>query len=139
MSKLKDLIKSDNLQEDLIAQGFHKLDDKLIVAKPPKIAWGRIYQASSNEEKIEYLEKLASTMNHAASLIQDERNQLNKLCELKEQQIEKLKEAMDANNLMLQSEVTKINEERQKFNQSKAGLKGQALKDQLKALKGLKS
>ena len=133
MSKLKDLIKHDNLQEDLIAKGFHKLDDKLIVAKPPKILWGRIYEASSNEEKIEYLEKLASTMNHAASLIQDERNQLNKLCELKEQQIEKLKEAMDQNNGMLQSEVAKINEERQKFNESKAGLKGQALKAQLKS------
>lgn len=135
MSKLKDLIKYDNLQEDLVAQGFHKLDDKLIVVRPPKIAWGKIYELSSNEEKIEYLEKLASTMNHAASLIQDERNQLNKLCELKEQQIEKLKEAMDANNNMLQSEMAKINEERQKFNQSKAGLKGQALKDQLKAWK----
>ena len=133
MSKLKDLIKIDNLQEDLIAKGFHKLDDKLLVVKPPKILWGGIYQASSNEEKIEYLEKLAATMNHAASLIQDERNQLNKLCELKEQQIEKLKEAMDANNNMLQSEVAKINEERQKFNESKAGLKGQALKAQLKS------
>lgn len=74
-------------------------------------------------------------MNHAASLIQTERNQLNKLCELKEQQIEKMKEAMDANNNMLQSEIAKINEERQKFNQSKTGLKGQALKDQLKAWK----
>ena len=72
-------------------------------------------------------------MNHAASLIQDERNQLNKLCELKEQQIEKLKAAMDQNNGMLQSEVAKINEERQKFNESKAGLKGQALKAQLKS------
>ena len=134
MSKLKDLIRIDNLQEDLLAQGFHKLDDKLLVVKAPKITWGRIYQSSSNEEKIDYLEKLASTMNHAASLIQDERNQLNKLCELKEQQIEKLKEAMDANNNMLQSEVAKINEERQKFNESKAGLKGQALKARLKSL-----
>src|SRR3989338_1591100 len=134
MSKLKDLIKIDNLQEDLLAQGFNKLDDKLIVVKAPKITWGRIYQSSSNEEKIDYLEKLASTMNYAASLIQDERNQLNKLCELKEQQIEKLKEAMDANNTMLQSEVAKINEERQKFNESKAGLKGQALKARLKSL-----
>src|SRR3990167_10116302 len=128
MSKLKDLIKIDNLQEDLIAKGFHKLDDKLLVAKAHKITWGRIYEGSSSEEKIEYLEKLASTMNHAASLIQDERNQLNKLCELKEQQIEKMKEAMEANNNMLQSEVAKINEERQKFNDSKAGLKGEALK-----------
>ena len=134
MSKLKDLIKIDNLQEDLLAQGFHKLDDKLLVVKAPKITWGRIYQSSSNEEKIDYLEKLASTMNHAASLIQDERNQLNKLCELKEQQIEKLKAAMDQNNGMLQSEVAKINEERQKFNESKAGLKGQALKARLKSL-----
>ena len=134
MSKLKDLIKIDNLQEDLIAKGFHKLDDKLIVAKAPKILWGGIYQASSNEEKIEYLEKLAATMNHAASLIQDERNQLNKLCELKEQQIEKMKEAMDQNNRMIQSEVAKMNEERQKFNDSKAGLKGEALKAHLKSL-----
>ena len=134
MSKLKDLIKQDNLQEDLIAKGFHKLDDELLVAKAPKIAWGRIYQASSNEEKIEYLEKLAATMNHAASLIQDERNQLTKLCELKEQQIEKLKAAMDQNNVMLQSEVAKINEERQKFNESKTGLRGQALKAHLKSL-----
>lgn len=135
MSTLKDLIKSDNLQEDLVAQGFQKLDDNLISRRPPKIAWGKIYQASSQDEKIEYLEKLANTMNHAASLIQDERNQLNKLCELKEQQIEKLKEAMDANSDMLQKEVAKINEERQKFNQSKAGLKGQALRAHLAGLK----
>lgn len=134
--KLKDLYRKDNLEADLIEKGFSRLDDKLLVARPPKITWGKVFESSSNEEKIEYLQKLASTMNHAASLIQEERNELNKLCELKEQQIEKMKEAMEANNAMLQSEIAKINEERQNFNKSKSGLKGQALKDQLKSWSG---
>jgi hypothetical protein len=115
MSK-KELIKKDNMKEDLIAKGFHKLDDNLITNRPPKIKWGEIYKGFTDKEKITYLEKLASSMNHAAHLIQSERNELGRLCELKEQQIIKLKEAMDKNMLMLQTEMTKINEERQRFN-----------------------
>ena len=122
-SKAKEIIKKDNLQEDLVAQGFHKLDDNLVVRRPPKINWGRLYQDFTDAEKVEYLQKLASTMNHAAHLIQGERDELNKLCELKEQQIIKLREAMDQNLAMLQSEVTKINEERQSFNKAYVELK----------------
>ncbi len=109
-------IAKDNEQEDLIAKGFHRLDSNLVEKRPPKIKWGLIYQGMLDKQKIEYLEKLASSMNHAAHLIQGERNELNKLCGLKEEQLIKMKEAMDKNMLMLQSEVTKMNTQRQGFN-----------------------
>jgi predicted nucleic acid-binding Zn-ribbon protein len=64
-------------------------------------------------------------MNHAAYLIQGERDELNELCELKEQQIQKLSENMSANNNMIQSEVMKLNEERQAFNKHVADLNKQ--------------
>ena len=122
ISKTKEMIKKDNLQDDLIAKGFHKLDDNLISKRPPKIKWGNIYQGFTDKEKVEYLEKLASTMNHAAHLIQGERNKLLKLCDLKEGQIIKMKEAMTQNMNMLQTEVTKMNEQRQGFNKEVARL-----------------
>ena len=117
ISQAKRLINSDNEDADLIAQGFHKLDNNLIENRPPKITWGKIYLEFTSEEKLAYLEHLAATMNHAAYLIQTERNNLGKLCELKEGQIGKLKVAMEQNMFMLQSEITKINEERQSFNE----------------------
>ncbi len=115
-------------QQDLIAQGFHRLDETLIEKRPPKISWGRIYKDMTDQKKIEYLEKLASTMNHAASLIQGERNELNNLCELKENQLGKMKEAMDQNMNMLQTEVTKMNEQRQGFN-AEVGRLNKIIKD----------
>ena len=131
-SKARQAILKDNMEADFIAQGFHKLDSKLLTRRPPKIAWGEIYKGFTDAEKIEYLEKLASTMNHAAALIQDERNELLTLCELKEGQLQQMSKAMLANDSMLHGEVEKINAERQLFNESKSGLKGKALKEQLK-------
>jgi hypothetical protein len=113
----------DKFQEDLIAKGFHKLDDNLIEKRPPKINWGELYKKFNDSEKIAYLEKLASTMNHAAYLIQEERNELGKLCELKENQIQQLKKAMEQNNEMLTSEITRMNSDRQRFNQAIINLK----------------
>lgn len=110
------IIELDNQKKDLMTAGFAQLDDSLLERRPPKINWGGIYKQKGAVEKIKYLENLASTMNHAAHLIQGERNQLVALCELKEGQISQLKKAMDQNMLMLQTEVTKINEERQLYN-----------------------
>lgn len=112
----KNLIELDNEKNDLIVAGFKKLDKQLIEQRPPKINWGMIYKGMPNEKKISYLEKLASAMNHAASIVQGERNALNNLCGLKEKQIKQLKVSMDQNNAILQSEITKMNEQRQQFN-----------------------
>ena len=127
-SEAKKMMRLDNLSEDLVAKGFHKVDDHLVDRKAPKINWGRIYQKFTDKEKIAYLEKLCSTMNHAAWLVQGERNQLNELCEKKEEQLGKMKAAMDQNMNTLQTEMTKFNEQRQQYNAEIAKLNKQLRK-----------
>jgi len=105
-----------NGQDDFVAAGFHRLDERLVTRRPPKIMWGPEYLMKTDSAKIEYLEKLAAAMNHAAHLIQDERDQLNKLCGLKEEQITSMKASLAQNNEMIHSEITKMNEERQSYN-----------------------
>ena len=138
MSKARRKVLADNMREGLESAGFHKVDPKVIDIKPPTIKWGELYKEFKDEEKVDYLEKLASTMNHAAFLIQGERDQLIELCELKEQQIGKLSDAMSGNNGMIQSEIIKINEERQLFNQHVANLNKyvKSLKEQIVDLGG---
>ena len=109
-------------EPDLMVEGFHRLDGRTMVAHPPKIQWGVIYKEKSDADKIKYLEKLAATMNHAAFLVQEERNSLGALCEKKEGQLQQMMTDITANNNMLQSEVTKMNEQRQGFNQEVARL-----------------
>lgn len=104
-----------NGQDDFIAVGFHQLDDRLLTRKPPKITWSKQFREQDVQVQRDYLEKLANTMNHAAALIQDERNALNKLLIKKEQQLKSMSVQVAANNAMLQSEVTKMNEQRQGF------------------------
>lgn len=112
-------------EEDFIAKGWHKLDDNLISARPPKIVFSKQFDAWPDVKKIEYLKKMASSMNQAAKLIQNERDQLNELCALKEKQIVKLSEAMRANDAMLQGEVTRMNEQRQGYHAEVARLNAQ--------------
>lgn len=107
---------SKNGKDDFVAAGFERLDPELIKRRAPKIKWGRLYGNMSDGAKIRYLEKLAATMNHAAYLIQEERNKLGMLCDLKEKQLVKLSEAVRVNNEMLQHEVTRMNEQRQGYN-----------------------
>lgn len=113
------------MNEDYISAGFHRLDSKLIERRSPKIQWGALYLLMEPAEKIDHLQKLAATMNHAAYLIQEERNELGRLLELKEQQLIKMAEAVRANNAMLQQQVTQMNEDRQGFNATVAKLNGE--------------
>lgn len=100
---------------DLMVEGFEKLDDHLLDRRPPKITWLKGFNDREDQVKIEYLKKLASTMNHAAKLISVERDKLVKLMVVKEQQLEKMASQVAANNQMLQSEVTRMNEQKQGF------------------------
>jgi hypothetical protein len=110
------------VEQDLLAEGFHRLEPRLVEKRPPKIKWGPIYQAKPALEKIIYLEKLAAAMNHAAYLVQGERDKLGELCAKKEQQLVAMKEALNQNNNMIQVQVTKMNEERQQYNKAIAVL-----------------
>ena len=110
-------------QEDFVGAGFKRLDDEKIVQHPPKIKWGAGYQAMPLRERIRYLERVASAMNYAAAQIQDERNDLNRLIALKEKQVKAAATALDQNNAMIQSEITRMNEERQRYNAEIAKLR----------------
>ncbi len=100
---------------DLLVDGFHRLDDHLLDRKAPKLMLMSGFHAKDEQSKIRYLLNLAATMNHAAKLISQERNELSKLIILKEQQLEKMVITVEANNQMLQSEVTRMNEQKQGF------------------------
>jgi len=106
--------KSNGAEPDLMVDGFHTLD--LVEPNPPKITWGKKFLLMDDAAKILYLQRLASSMNHAAYLIQNERNQLLDLCRKQEKQIKLQQEAVEKNNLMLQTQVTEMNEKRQIFN-----------------------
>ena len=106
----------------MVLKGFHRLDNDIIKNNPPNIKWGELYKTWEEGRKVEYLEKLCATMNHAARLIQDERNALNELCEHKEGQLVQLAAAMEQNTNMVQQQVTKMNEERQQYNAAYAQL-----------------
>lgn len=100
---------------DMVVEGFKRLDNNILDKRPPKIVWMEGFEKKEDKVKIEYLKKLASTMNNAARLIQDERDELARLMALKEAQLEKLSEQLSMNNLMLQDQVTKMNEQRQGY------------------------
>jgi len=117
---------------DFIGKGFKKLDSNLISERPPKIKWGKKFESWTLKEQNEYLKKLATTMNHAAYLIQEERNALLKLMDKKEKQLIKVQKAMDSNVEMVHDELEKINLERQSFNSANTGMKGNKIKDYLK-------
>lgn len=104
--------------EDFVIEGVQELDETAIASRPPKIRYSDKFNALDAEVRAEYLGKLANTMNHAACLIQDERDKLNKLCELKEGQIQTLNEAMANNLMMLQSEVERMNQQRQDYHKN---------------------
>jgi flagellar capping protein FliD len=111
-------------EEDLTEAGFHKVEN--VQQHPPKINWGPIYKKSTTEkDRLAYAEKLAASMNHAANLIQGERDQLGQLCEKKELQIESMKIALEQNNQMIQEQITKMNAERQLYNQEISRLKAE--------------
>jgi len=107
--------------DDLVAAGFHRVEN--VKNHAPKIKWGDLHKKSPPDTRASYAERLASAMNHAAHLIQGERDELGRLCEQKEKQIQSLKAAYQQNNNMVETQITKHNEERQLYNAEIAKLK----------------
>lgn len=101
---------------DVICNGFAKLDDSLMSKRPPKIKWGLEFQAWSLEKQNIYLKKLSASMNHAADLVQTERNALLLKVDTQDAIIVSLqtqaKQAQDS----MQNVLIQTNDERQSFN-----------------------
>jgi len=101
--------------DDYIGQGFHQIDDQYLSKRPPHISWGADYKKMTDPEKILYLQGLANTMNHAAALLQDERDALNKACEMKEKQLRSMAETVQRNDMVLQAQIEQMNTQRHEF------------------------
>jgi len=114
---------SNGHQNDFVGAGFQRLPKHTLNPNPPKINWGHIYRKKSLKERLRLAERTAAAMNDAAAKIQVERNQLNDLLHLKERQLQEAAKAVAANNEMLQTEVTRMNEDRHAMLDEMAKLK----------------
>lgn len=94
-------------------------DEKMIrlpreKAKAPRIQWGEKYQEWTVEQRLEYAEELACSMNHAADVMQQERNQL--LVDINHMQgnIAALQQRIEKQNMHLATTIAQHNQELQK-------------------------
>ena len=104
----------EELTEDII-EGFEKLDDNLLDRKAPRIKFLKGFDEKEDIQKIDYLKRLASTMNHAAKLISNERDELVKLMILKERQLEQMSLQLQQNSTTVQDQVLRMNAQKQHF------------------------
>jgi seryl-tRNA synthetase len=109
-------------EEDFIGSGFKKIDPAVILKRPPQIKWGDKYKKWDDGKKIRYLEKFARSMNHAADLLQNERNELLELVDKKDELLAQMNSMLGENNNLLQSEVTRMNAQRQHYAKEMAKL-----------------
>lgn len=81
--------------------------------KAPQILWGDKYKEWGDKRKIEYLQKLTSSMNHTLDLIQNERNELNELCLKQETKIKQLQMILDRERQMIHQQLAQENQTKQ--------------------------
>lgn len=106
------LFYDDLLPPKELPEGFKKFQLKRGQHIAPKINWGTDYLGWPPERKIEYLEKLSYTMNHAADMMQQDRNRLSDLLYLKERLINQLNADKQALQQTLERNITEHNLEK---------------------------
>jgi predicted nucleic acid-binding Zn-ribbon protein len=107
---------------DQVTKGFKRVP---VIERPPKVKWGKKFNQWDIRKQNDYLKRFAESMSHAADVIQKERNKLGKLADIKEDQLMQMQAMLDANNRMLQAEITKMNDYRQQAQQHAAKLEAQ--------------
>lgn len=93
---------------------------KLFVRKTKKdklklIEFSKEWEARTDEEKIKYLHRLASSLNEAAQQIQKERDELNKILFQKEAELVALKKQMEVERMMIHKQLEAENKKQQKL------------------------
>jgi hypothetical protein len=84
-------------------------------SKAPPIKWGADYQKLSLRRRLRYAENIASAMNHAADVIQTERQGLIEVARQQEKQIKQLAAELKNQGEIINSELTRANEEKQEL------------------------
>jgi flagellar motility protein MotE (MotC chaperone) len=110
--------KYPNLVTTALPDGFTKLAPIKGQRKaPPPIRWGEEYQSWGERKKRQYAERVASAMNHAADLLQKERDERNKIIAHKEQQIKAAAKRHADLSDMIQRQITEHNAQTQQLNE----------------------
>jgi len=95
----------------------------------PKIRFGSEFEDWPDGRKITYLKELSSSMNHAADLLQKERNLLLEKVSRLEEQVKNADESLLIQKGIVITNITASNEERQSFIEKIRDLQGRAKKD----------
>lgn len=85
--------------------------------KAPPIKWGEAFDKMSEEQQINYLKQLASSMNHAADLLQKERNELAQRLNVEQQKNENAQKAVDIQKRVSADNITQSNQQIQELAQ----------------------
>lgn len=83
----------------------------------PKIRWGDEYKSWPIEQRLKFAERLADSMNHAADVLQQERNVISMKANMIRRENERLKEAVATNGSVMNHELALQDTERQKLYQ----------------------
>jgi len=100
----------------------------------PNIAWGEEYNSWSVEKRLHRAERVAAAMNHAADVLQKERDALVETCKHQEAQLKNNTQQYTAQGELLHSRLGQENAEKQKLYEKilslKAAIKSGVQKDE---------
>jgi hypothetical protein len=91
----------------------------------PQIRWGQEYLAWPVEKRLDFAEKLASSMNHAADILQQERNKLLEVVEKQKEQLKMNVESYMSQGRLIHKELGTADAEKQVLYQEIVSLKQQ--------------
>ena len=97
-------------------RGIISIDELNLPPKPalaPDIIWGEDFEAFDDKGKIRYLKKLASALNHAADLVQKERNEAYIKVKEMEQLVENAEKRAEIQKQITHNALTNFNAEKQ--------------------------
>jgi len=91
----------------------------------PKIKWGDEYMSWPVDARLNYAEKLAASMNHAADVLQNERNGLLDIANTQERKIKELQASYDQQTMVVTQELGSSNAAQQELFQTIVDLKSE--------------
>ena len=107
-------------------------------SRAPKISWGKVYQAWPIDKQLRYAESLANSMNHAADVLQKDRDRIVKLAKAQEVQLKENVQRYTEQGELMHKELAAVDAEKQKLYTEIVELKTQ-LKLQARRIKALEA
>lgn len=106
--------------------------------RAPRIRWGDDYNSWSVEKRLGYAEALAASMNHAADILQQERNTLRDLAEHQEKLLRSWSQKHSEQGDLMTTELGSQNAQQQELYQTIVDLQ-KTIKEQAKTIKELQA